>query len=42
VLGEDARDAAQLIEAAEQARFVASASGIEIVRVSPPEGGGAA
>ena len=38
VLGEDGRDTDTLIEAAEQARFVASASGIEIVRVSPPEG----
>jgi GGDEF domain-containing protein len=42
VLGEDGRDPAHLIEAAEQARFVASASGIEIVRVSPPEAEGGA
>ena len=39
VLGEDGHDSAGLIEAAEEARFLAQASGISIARRSEPNGG---
>jgi len=35
VLGEDGRSAAELIEAAEQARFAAAAEGVDVLRVVP-------
>lgn len=37
VLGEDGQDRASMIEAAEEARFAAAASGIEIIRAGPDE-----
>lgn len=37
VLGEDGRTAAELIEAAEEARFAAAASGVDILRGGEPE-----
>jgi GGDEF domain-containing protein len=37
VLGEDGRTAAELIEAAEQARFAAAASGVDMLRGAEPE-----
>jgi GGDEF domain-containing protein len=40
VLGEDGQDAESLIEAAEEAKFAASASGIAIVRAVPQENEG--
>jgi GGDEF domain-containing protein len=40
VLGEDGQDAESLIEAAEEAKFAASASGIAIIRAVPSEGRG--
>jgi hypothetical protein len=47
VLGEDGRDCASLIDAAEQAKFVAQASGVEVAHPErapesgePPAGGG--
>lgn len=40
VLGEDGRDCASLIEAAEEAKFVAEASGIGIAHGLPAEGAG--
>jgi GGDEF domain-containing protein len=40
VLGEDGRDAARLIEVAEEARFAAEAAGVTVIEEVPPEGGG--
>lgn len=39
VLGEDGRTSAELIEAAEEARFAAAARGVEILREGQPGGG---
>ena len=40
VLGEDGRTAAELIDAAEQARFAAAAEGQDVIRVRPGNGSG--
>ena len=38
VLGEDGRTSAELIEAAEEARFAAQASGVDVLRAEPDAG----
>lgn len=40
VLGEDGRAPAELIEAAEEARFAAAASGVDVLRALPPDSPG--
>ncbi len=40
VLSEDGRDAASLIEAAEEARYAAAAAGVAVLHELPPEGNG--